>query len=502
MTAYVAARYQHGVAFAEICWQGRDTTADVRVPIILVYVERGGDAQIPLAWACQARQVVPASQFYPATTPSGTPTMTPTVTPMEALTPGLTHLNLAVACGLWYNAEQDSWHSTRGKHMCDSRSVPFLGYFDAVDDPRVERTKLYPLGDILAIAICAIICGADTWDDIEAFGKAKIDWFRTFLDVTNGIPSHDTFNRVFTRICPEQFQSCFLKWMHGVTTLTDGQVIAIDGKMLRSSADSWDGKQAMHMVSAWASANRIILGQVKVDEKSNEITAIPALLRAIEIAGCIVTIDAMGCQKDIAATIIDADADYVLAVKENQPKLHTAIKTFFTEQLAHKDGHRLCDVYRTEEKKHGRVEIRTVYTSDRLDTVTTRDDWKGLRSIAMVVAERTLQGRTSTDRRYYISSAARDAQHIGNAARTHWGIENTVHWVLDVAFREDASRICKDHAPHNVAILRHIALNLLRQEQSTSSVRTKRLRAGWDEVYLAKVLHVTNMHQTGVHLAN
>lgn len=380
--------------------------------------------------------------------------------------------------------------------MSDSTALLFLGYFDAVDDPRVNRTKLHPLAEILAVAICAIICGADTWDDIEAFGNAKLDWFRTFLGLKHGIPSHDTFNRVFTRLCPEQFQSCFLKWIQSVTTLTDGQVIAIDGKTLRSSADSWDGKKAIHMVSAWACVNRVILGQVKVDEKSNEITAIPALLRAIEIAGCIVTIDAMGCQKEITATIIKADADYILAVKENQPKLYQALEQLFAQKLAQEHWQTSLDSYRTEEKGHGRMEIRTAYTTDKLETLTMRDDWEGLQSIAMVVAERTIHKRTSIERRYYISSAASDPQRIGNAARAHWGIENSVHWVLDVAFREDASRICKDHAPHNVAILRDIALNLLKQEKTAkSSVRTKRLRAGWDDAYLIKVLQLAQSRQ-------
>lgn len=295
----------------------------------------------------------------------------------------------------------------------------------------------------------------------------------------------------------------FLRWVQSVTTLTDGQVIAIDGKTLRSSADSWDGKKAIHMVSAWASANRIILGQVKVDEKSNEITAIPALLRAIEIAGCIVTIDAMGCQRQIAETIIKADADYVLAVKENQPKLYQALEQLFTQKLAQEHGQTSLHSYRTEEKGHGRVEIRTTYTSEDLETLTMRDEWEGLRSVAMVVAERTIQRQTSSERRYYISSTASDAKRIGDAARAHWGIENSVHWVLDVAFREDASRICKDHAPHNVAILRHIALNLLKQEKTAkSSVRTKRLRSGWDDAYLIKVLQLAEKRQNAPNTAN
>jgi len=387
--------------------------------------------------------------------------------------------------------------------MSTSPALLFLGYFDAVQDPRVDRTKLHPLPEILAVAICAIICGADTWDDIEEFGNAKTDWFRTFLTLKHGIPSHDTFNRVFTRLCPNQFQSCFLKWIQSVATITDGQVVAIDGKKLRHSADPWDGSAAIHMVSAWASENRLILGQVKVDEKSNEITAIPALLRAIEIAGCIVTIDAMGCQREIAATIIEADADYLLAVKENQPTLHAAIAQTFAAKLAQEQPPADLQSWQTRDHGHGRDEVRTTYTTDDLQALHMSDKWEGLCSIALVVAERTVNGKTSIERRYYISSLVGDPERIGAAARAHWSIENGVHWVLDVAFREDASRICKDHAPHNVALLRHVALNLLKQEKTAKlSVRTKRLRAGWDDMYLAKVLQLATTQQNAVELAN
>jgi predicted transposase YbfD/YdcC len=257
--------------------------------------------------------------------------------------------------------------------MSTSPALLFLGYFDAVHDPRVDRTTLHPLPEILAVAIGAMICGADTWDDIEEFGNAKTDWFRTFLTLKHGIPSHDTFNRVLTRLCPNQFQSCFLKWIQSVATITDGQVVAIDGKKLRHSADPCDGSAAMHMVSAWASENRLILGQVKVDEKSNEITAIPALLRAIEIAGCIVTIDAMGSQREIAATIIEAEADYLLAVKENQPTVHAAIAQTFAAKLAQEQPPADLQSWQTRDHGHGRDEVRTTYTTEDLQALHMSD---------------------------------------------------------------------------------------------------------------------------------
>jgi predicted transposase YbfD/YdcC len=375
--------------------------------------------------------------------------------------------------------------------------VLFGGYFDTISDPRIERTRLHPLREILAIALCATICGADTWNDIEEFGQAKQEWFSAFLHLEHGIPSHDTFNRVFTRIDPEQFQACFLDWIQNVTELTQGQVVAIDGKTLRKSYDDMDGKAAIHMVSAWASANHLVLGQVKVEAKSNEITAIPALLQAIEVAGCIVTIDAMGCQKAIAATIMKKEADYVLAVKENQLHLYAAIVQVFADKCSQGQPVLDLDTYRTEDQGHGRREVRTTWTTNDLSGIPMREEWAGLVSIGLVIAERTHQGKTSTEKRYYISSLPSNAERIGCAARAHWSIENNVHWVLDVAFREDASRICKDHSPHNLAIARHIALNLLKQERtSKASIRTKRLRAGWDAEYLAKVLQVAKQDTT------
>ena len=366
-------------------------------------------------------------------------------------------------------------------------------YFSNQEDPRVERTKLHALLDILVIAICAAICGADNWAEVELFGNAKQAWFAQFLDLPHGIPSHDTFWRVFARLDPEQFQQCFVDWISAVSSVTQGQVVAIDGKTLRRSHDRQLGKEAISMVSAWAAANRLVLGQVKVDEKSNEITAIPELLRVLEIAGCIVTIDALGCQKEIAEAIVGREADYVLALKENHGQLYEDVIKLFDDLEESQFRAYPFSHARTVNKGHGRIEIRQCWVIADLDTLRYlrgASDWQKLHAVVKVQAERRLGAESSTlSELYFLASLAAEAQTLLQVIRTHWSIENGLHWVLDIAFREDESRIRKDHGPENFAILRHIALNLLKQETTTkASIKGKRLKAGWDEDYLLKVL--------------
>jgi predicted transposase YbfD/YdcC len=364
--------------------------------------------------------------------------------------------------------------------------------FGKIRDPRLERTKEHKLIDIITIAVCAIICGAQGWTEIEMFGNRKYAWLKTFLDLPGGIPSHDTFGRVFALLDPREFQDCFVEWVRMVNEITSGQVVSIDGKQLRGSDDSILGKRAIYMVSAWAEENHLVLGQRKVDAKSNEINAIPELLKILAITGCIVTIDAIGTQTKIAQAIIDREADYLLCVKENQGYLYQDILMLFEydEQQGFKNAP--YDYAKTVNKGHGRLEIRECWSTadpEYIHSLRGYEKWKQFRSIAMVVSTRIINGDETKQVRLYISSLNSDAQRILHAARRHWSIENELHWVLDVALNEDISRVRKDHAPANLAVLRHIALNLLKQEKSArGGIHAKQLLAALDQDYLLTVL--------------
>jgi predicted transposase YbfD/YdcC len=342
--------------------------------------------------------------------------------------------------------------------------------------------------DIIVIAITSILCGADDWNSIEGFGKAKEEWFRRFLQLPAGIPSHDTFRRVFARISPSAFQECFIEWVRDVAGTIKG-VIAIDGKTLRRSHDRGLGKKAIHMVSAWAAENSLVLGQVKTDEKSNEITAIPELLQLLDINACIVTIDAMGCQKAIAKQIIEQKGDYVLALKGNQSGLHEAVEAVFekADSVGYKDSS--VDYFETSERSRNRVEIRRHWTIECDGSFEHTKLWEGLNIIGMVECERTLNDTTTIEYRYYIGSIENNAQLFGKSVRDHWGIENKLHWRLDMGFREDESRIRKGHSAENFAVMRHFAINLLKQDKLTKlGVKNKRLKAGWDDEYRVNLL--------------
>ena len=363
--------------------------------------------------------------------------------------------------------------------------------FAQVEDPRVERTKRHRLRDIIILAICGVICGADSWTGIETFGKAKEDWLSEFLELRNGIPSHDTFGYVFSRLDGEAFQKGFVRWVGSVFQVTKGQVIAIDGKTVRGSHNKQLGKGAIHLVSAWASTNGIAMGQRKVDTKSNEIVAIPELLRLLDVSGCIVTIDAMGCQTKIAQTIRDEKADYLLQVKDNQSHLKQDLEDWFAygDKQAFKGMQ--MDFHQTTHKTNGRIEIRRCWVvNDPLafEYIRHYEGWADLNSIIRIQRERREDQQISHETAYYISSLSANAALIVDATQHHWSIENSFHWVLDVTFSEDASRIRMGQSSQNMAVLRSLALNILKQDPSKSSLKQKRFRAALDNHFLFHLL--------------
>ena len=370
--------------------------------------------------------------------------------------------------------------------------VSIAKHFGKIRDPRIDRTKRHKLMDILIIAICGVICGADSWVEIEMYGKSKLEWLKTFLRLPNGIPSHDTFGRVFAKLNPEEFEKSFLEWVKAIHELTEGQVIAIDGKQLRGSQDAPEGKAAIYMVSAWATENQLVLGQRKVDDKSNEITAVPQLLKMLDIHGCIVTLDALSTQTKIAKTIIDQGGDYILAVKENQGNLYEDIHDLFAEDQKYDFKDAPYNYAKTVNKDHGRIEIRQCWTisdPEYLANIRDLNRWADIQSLVMILSERRIGDESEIQDRYYITSLDSNAEKILRAKRSYWGIENRLHWVLDIAFNEDRSRVRKDHAPQNFAVIRHMALNLLKQEHSVMvGIKGKRLKCGWDTDYLRQVL--------------
>ncbi len=376
--------------------------------------------------------------------------------------------------------------------MAQPPKATILDHFAELDDPRVERTRRHKLVDILAIAICATICGADSWVHIELFGKSKLAWFQTFLELPSGIPSHDTCGDVFARLDPVQLQNCFVSWTQAIAELLPGAVVAIDGKTARRSYDRAGNQGAIHLVSAWATRNALTLGPVKTAEQSNEITAIPQLLELLELHDCIVTIDAMGCQREIAEQITDGGADYVLAVKENQGQLYEGIRDLFEGAEALGFDGVPYDYAQTVDKGHGRVERRECWTiteANCLDYLDPQGQWPQLKAAVRVVGHRQTGAGGISHPRYYISSRAAPAEQLLAAVRSHWSIENSLHWTLDVTFREDQCRVRKDHGPQNLATLRQIGHNLLKNERTLKvGIQGKRLNAGWNEDYLRKVL--------------
>ena len=367
-------------------------------------------------------------------------------------------------------------------------SARIQDHFATLTDPR-RRKVTYPLINVVAITVCAVICGADDFVAIAEFGRKKKEWLSTFLDLSRGIPSHDRFNAIFAAIKPAEFEACLLSWITSLHEITAGQIVAIDGKTLRRSFDKASGKSAIHMVSAWATANHISLGQVMVDAKSNEITAIPKLLKMLDVSGCLVTIDAMGCQTAIAQAIVEAKADYVLAAKGNQPTLLDDIEWFFLVHRSDDFAHMRVSRHAATDKRHGRKVKRTYYVCAVPLDFPGRHRWTKLSALGMAINETWRNGEYQREVRYYILSRKLTGKQFAAAVRGHWSIENNLHWQLDVTFGEDQSRLRQGHADANFSIVRRMVLSMLKNDATLKvGVKNKRLAAGWDESFLEQVL--------------
>ncbi|MCP4493027.1 MAG: ISAs1 family transposase [Gammaproteobacteria bacterium] len=361
--------------------------------------------------------------------------------------------------------------------------IGFLEHFKKLEDPRQIKKSTYPLEEILFLVLCAVLSGADDWVAIALYGGKKLDFLRRFLPYENGTPSHDQLGNVFAAIDEKQFQQCFINWVTCLRQAIKG-VVAIDGKTLRRSFDKAGKKGAIHMVSAWCSQQNLVLGQTRVDEKSNEITAIPELLDLLDIHGAIITIDAMGCQREIARLIIDKKADYIFSLKGNQGTLRNDVELFLREQEKVKFADTTVSCHETVEKSHGRLEVRKITVCTDIEWLCKRHDWPGLSSIIMVEYTSEEGEKTRRETRFYISSICAEAEFMAAAIRQHWGVENGLHWVMDMIFRDDECRIRKDNAPANFATIKHMASNILRHSKGKRSMRSKRHEAAWDEDFL------------------
>ena len=371
--------------------------------------------------------------------------------------------------------------------MDNSAPEGLIEHFSKLQDPRVDRNKKHELIDVIVLCVCAVLSGAEGWCDIEEFGRAKLDWLRRYVPLANGVPVDDTIARIISALSVSGFQECFLSWMEDVVKLSEGEIIALDGKTHRRTHDRKRGVKALHMVSAWACANGVVLGQVKTDEKSNEITAVPELLEKLELKGCIVTLDAMGCQRAIAKQVKEGGGEYVLTLKRNQPELEREVRGYFEAAMEEDLGHPEIGHEATSEEGHGRIEHRSYFLSTDLSSLSGVEKWTGLKAIGMVESERHSGGHVSIEQRYFITSLG-DVKLFQQAVRSHWGIENGLHWRLDVTFREDESRIRRGNAAHNLGVIRHVAMNLLKRERTKISYRKKRIRAALNDDFRDKLL--------------